>query len=102
MASAGHDLAFMRQKSVTAYPGTHCRTTHALCPRSRRVVLCLVFLTLFSQGAGPFSILLASTIVQDGHGMLPLLADSRTDFILIKAINFSAGFSVGILGYLAE
>ncbi|OEU50599.1 MAG: hypothetical protein BA871_12800 [Desulfuromonadales bacterium C00003096] len=61
----------------------------------------LVFLTLFTQGAVPFSVLLASSIVQDGHGMLPLLADSRMNFIRIKAINFSVGLLVGILGYLA-
>lgn len=61
----------------------------------------LVFLTLFSQGAIPFSILMASSIVQDGHGMLPLLADSRMNFIRIKAINFSVGLLVGIFGYLA-
>jgi len=34
----------------------------------------LVFLTLFTQGVVPFSLLLSSSIVQDGHGMLPLLA----------------------------
>jgi hypothetical protein len=41
----------------------------------------LVFLTLFTQGAIPLSVLLASSVVQDGHGMLPLLADSRLDFL---------------------
>jgi hypothetical protein len=61
----------------------------------------LVFLTLFTEGAVPFSILLASSIVQDGHGMLPLLAESRMNFIRIKAINFFVGFLVGMLGYLA-
>lgn len=61
----------------------------------------LVFLTLFIQGAVPFSILIASSIVQDGHGMLPLLADSRMNFIRIKAINFSVGLLVGILGYFS-
>jgi hypothetical protein len=60
----------------------------------------LVFLTLYTQGAVPFSILLASSIVQDGHGMLPLLADSRWDFFRIKAINFSVGLLVGLAGFL--
>jgi len=32
----------------------------------------LIFVTLFAQGSIPFSILLASSIVQDGHGMLSL------------------------------
>ena len=41
----------------------------------------LVFVTLFAQGAVPFSVLLASSVVQDGHGMLPLLAESRGEFV---------------------
>jgi len=59
----------------------------------------LIFLTLFTKGAIPFSILFASSIVQDGHGMLPLLADSRLDFLRIKGINFSVGLIVGLIGY---
>jgi hypothetical protein len=63
----------------------------------------LVFVTLFARGAIPFSILLASSIVQDGHGMLPMLAQSRKAFIVIKAINFAVGLAVGAavlgLGY---
>lgn len=61
----------------------------------------LIFLTLFTEGAIPFSILLASSIVQDGHGMLPLLADSRRNFMKIKAINLAAGLLVGLAGYMA-
>jgi len=60
----------------------------------------LVFLTLYAQGAVPFSVLLASSVVQDGHGMLPLLADSRLDFLRIKAINFGVGLLLGLTGYL--
>ncbi|MBN2333026.1 MAG: arsenic efflux protein [Deltaproteobacteria bacterium] len=59
----------------------------------------LIFLTLYSQGAIPFSILLANSIVQDGHGMLPLLAHSRLDFFRIKGINCLIGFLVGLIGY---
>ncbi len=55
----------------------------------------LVFVTLYAQGSIPLSILLASSIVQDGHGMLPVLADSRREFVVIKAINFGAGLAVG-------
>jgi hypothetical protein len=57
----------------------------------------LVFVTLFSQGLLPFSILLANSIVQDGHGMLPLLAESRKDFIKVKAINMLIGFIAGFI-----
>jgi hypothetical protein len=59
----------------------------------------LVFLTLYTQGTVPFSVLLASSVVQDGHGMLPLLADSRADFFRIKAINLAVGLSLGFAGY---
>jgi hypothetical protein len=55
----------------------------------------LVFVTLFARGAIPFSILLASSIVQDGHGMLPMLAQSRRMFVIIKGINFVVGLAVG-------
>ena len=55
----------------------------------------LIFVTLFARGAIPFSILLANSIVQDGHGMLPMLAQSRRAFVVIKAINFAAGLAVG-------
>lgn len=59
----------------------------------------LLFLTLFVENTIPFSIFLASSIVQDGHGMLPLLAESRRDFFLVKAINFGLGLLTGMAGY---
>lgn len=62
----------------------------------------LVFLTLYTQGVVPFSTLLASSVVQDGHGMLPLLADSRLDFLKIKGINFILGLSLGLVGLLLD
>jgi len=55
----------------------------------------LVFVTLFAQGTIPFSILLASSIAQDGHGMLPLLAESKKSFIVVKAINITIALAVG-------
>lgn len=60
----------------------------------------LIFVTLFAQGSIPFSILLASSIVQDGHGMLPLLAESRRSFFAIKAVNIIYALIIGIGGYL--
>ncbi|MBU1936457.1 arsenic efflux protein [bacterium] len=59
----------------------------------------LIFVTMFAQGVIPFSVLLASSVVQDGHGMLPMLAHSRRGFIVVKAINFIVGFIVGLVGY---
>ncbi len=55
----------------------------------------MIFITLFAQGHIPFSVLLASSIVQDGHGMLPLLAESRRDFLRVKIINMFVGAGVG-------
>lgn len=54
-----------------------------------------IFVTLFADGALPFAILLTNMIVQDGHGMLPLLAFSRRDFIVIKAIKLIIGMAIG-------
>lgn len=56
-----------------------------------------IFVTLFADGALPFSILLASSIVQDGHGMLPLLAFSRRDFLMVKLVNLLIGFVLGLV-----
>lgn len=55
----------------------------------------LLFVTMFSQSIIPFSILLSNSIVQDGHGILPLLAESRKDFIRVKIINMMIGFVIG-------
>jgi hypothetical protein len=55
----------------------------------------LVFVMLFAQGAIPFSVLVASSVVQDGHGMLPLLAESRREFVRVKAVNLVAGLLLG-------
>jgi len=60
----------------------------------------LVFVTLFAGGSIPFSILLASSIAQDGHGMLPLLAESKKSFLAVKAVNITFAFIVGVTGYL--
>ena len=60
----------------------------------------LVFVLLYAQGDLPFAVLLASSIVQDGHGMLPLLATSRKDFLVIKAVNLGAGLLAGALAML--
>jgi hypothetical protein len=62
----------------------------------------LVFVTFFAQGLIPFSVLMASSIVQDGHGMLPLLAESRKKFFVVKGINFLIGLIIGSLALLTE
>ncbi|MBW2335102.1 MAG: hypothetical protein JRF06_08465, partial [Deltaproteobacteria bacterium] len=60
----------------------------------------MIFVTLFAQGSIPFGILLASSVVQDGHGMLPLLAESKRAFISVKIVNFVVGLIVGLGFYL--
>ena len=55
----------------------------------------LLFVTLFEEGLVPLSTLVASSIVQDGHGTLPLLAYSRSDFLKLKAINLVVGLALG-------
>lgn len=59
----------------------------------------LVFITLFSQGTIPLSILLVNSIVQDGHGMLPLLAESKKSFLGIKLVNVVVALIIGIVAY---
>ncbi|MEA3447140.1 MAG: putative manganese transporter [Bacteroidota bacterium] len=60
----------------------------------------LVFVTLFAQGSIPFSILLASSIVQDGHGMLPLLAESPRSFLSVKIVNIIFALVIGTASIL--
>ena len=61
----------------------------------------MVFITLFAGGMIPFSVLLASSIAQDGHTALPLLAESKKSFVLAKAINIVIGFVIGMGVHLA-
>jgi hypothetical protein len=60
----------------------------------------MVFVSLYAEGAIPFSTLLASCIVQDGHGMIPMLAHSRRAFLGVKLINVAVGLAIGLLGLL--
>lgn len=60
----------------------------------------LIFVTFFASGTIPFSILLASSISQDGHGMLPMLAESKKGFVAVKVINIIFAFIVGGIGLL--
>lgn len=55
----------------------------------------LLFVTLYATGTLPLSVLVTSSVVQDGHGMLPLLAHSRRDFFIVKGINLCFGLALG-------
>ena len=58
----------------------------------------MVFISLFVAGTIPLSVLIANSIVQDGHGSLPLLAESKKSFFLMKSINIVIGMLVGLIG----
>lgn len=60
----------------------------------------LIFVMLFAKGLIPFSVLFTSSIVQDGHGMLPMLSYSVKDSLRIKMFNFVFGLSIGLFIYL--
>jgi hypothetical protein len=60
----------------------------------------LIFVMMFAKGLVPFSVLLTSSIIQDGHGMLPLLSYTIKDSILIKLFNFVIGLGLGSILYL--
>ena len=57
----------------------------------------LIFLILFANGDLPLGIFLANCIVQDGHGALPLLAESRKAFLVSKAIKVGLAIVVGVI-----
>lgn len=59
----------------------------------------LLFVTLFATGTIPFSVLLASSISQDGHASLPLLAESKIGFVKAKIINAIVAAVVGYTCY---
>lgn len=60
----------------------------------------MIFLILYTKGLIPFSVLLVSTLSQDGHGLLPLLSYSVRDTFYVQI--FTTGFSlvVGVALYL--
>jgi hypothetical protein len=58
----------------------------------------ILFITLYATGNIPLSILLANSITQDGHGSLPLLAETRKDFLRMKGVNLLLGLLVGLAG----
>ena len=57
----------------------------------------LIFLILFANGDLPLGIFLANCIVQDGHGALPLLAESRKAFLVSKGIKIAIALILGNL-----
>ena len=60
----------------------------------------MIFVTLFAAGVVPFPVLLASSISQDGHSSIPLLAESRKSFAWAKLINCIVALAAGFAAML--
>ena len=60
----------------------------------------MIFVTLFATGVVPFPVLLASSISQDGHASIPLLAESKKSFIWAKLINCAVALLAGFAAML--
>ena len=60
----------------------------------------MIFVTLFAAGVVPFPVLLASSISQDGHSSIPLLAESKKSFIWAKLINCAVAVAAGLIAML--
>ena len=60
----------------------------------------LIFVTLFAAGVVPFPVLLASSISQDGHASIPLLAESKKSFFWAKLINCVVAIVAGLTAML--
>ena len=57
----------------------------------------VVFVLLFAEGLIPLSVLVASSVAQDGHGVLPLLAYAPKDVAYVKVYTSAAGLAVGLV-----
>ena len=55
----------------------------------------LIFVTMYASGLVPLPVLLASSISQDGHSSLPLLADDKRSFVYAKLLNCIIALIVG-------
>lgn len=55
----------------------------------------LLFVALVANGSAPFSVLMANSLSQTGHGVLPLFHTSWRLVLLIKAITLVAGLTIG-------
>lgn len=55
----------------------------------------LIFISLYLSGTIPFAVLFANALVQDGHSTLPLLAESKKHFLLLKISKALLGLFLG-------
>lgn len=60
----------------------------------------VIFIMLYCNGVMPLGALLANCIVQDGHGAIPLFAESKRDFFVVKGIKVIMALIVGTVLWL--
>lgn len=61
----------------------------------------LAVIYLFMDGLIPFSTLLANCLLQEGHGGIPLMAESPKSFVRLKVIKGILALAIGTLGIVA-
>lgn len=59
----------------------------------------LIFVMLFLQGNIPFAVLLANSIAQNGHAGIPLMSQSKRNFLIMKGITMTLGLLIGGLAF---
>jgi len=57
----------------------------------------MIFLILYSKGLIPFSVLLVSTLSQDGHGLLPLLSHTIKDTLYVQIFTTVFSLVIGMI-----
>lgn len=62
----------------------------------------MIFVMMYANGLIPFSVLLTSSIAQDGHGMLPLFSYTIRDSVLIKIFNIIIALVMGLIFYILD
>lgn len=55
----------------------------------------LIFVMLFLQGNIPFAVLLANSIAQNGHAGIPLMTQSKRNFLIMKGTTMAIGLVIG-------
>ena len=58
----------------------------------------ILFISLYMSEHIPFSILLVNSLMQEGHGGLPLLAESKKTFFIVKGIKIIIAVIIGVTG----
>lgn len=57
----------------------------------------LIFVSTFAAGILPFPVLLANCIAQDGHACLPLLAENKKSWLIVKGIKTILALAAGYI-----